>query len=81
MEPDLSRKENVDSRRRTGVPVALRVQPSDRFTFAPRPVNQDVAMEGWNRIDAYNILANPFTTKRPVVTLGELQQFTQIDEP
>ena len=32
-------------------------------------------------IDAYNILANPFTTTRPAVTLGERQQFTQIDEP
>ena len=38
-------------------------------------------MDGWNRIDAYNILANPFTTTRPAVTLGERQQFTQIDEP
>ena len=38
-------------------------------------------MDGWNRIDAFNILANPFTTTRPKVTLGERQQFTQIDEP
>ena len=38
-------------------------------------------MDGWNRIDAYNILANPFTTTRPAVTLEERQQFTQIDEP
>ena len=38
-------------------------------------------MDGWNRIDAYNILANPFTTTRPAVALGEREQFTQIDEP
>ena len=38
-------------------------------------------MDGWNRIDAFNILANPFTTTRPAVTLGEREQFTQIDEP
>jgi iron complex outermembrane receptor protein len=38
-------------------------------------------MDGWNRIDAYNILANPFTTTRPAVTLGEREQFTQIEEP
>ncbi len=38
-------------------------------------------MDGWNRIDVYNILGNPFTTTRPAVDLGERQLFTQIDEP
>jgi iron complex outermembrane receptor protein len=38
-------------------------------------------MDGWNRIDDYNILANPFTTTRPAVTLGPRQLFTQIGEP
>ena len=37
-------------------------------------------MDGWNRIDAFNILANPFTTTRPAVTLGEREQFTQLEE-
>ena len=37
-------------------------------------------MDGWNRIDDFNILANPFTTTRPAVTLGERQQFTQLEE-
>ena len=36
-------------------------------------------MDGWNRIDAFNILANPFTTTRPAVDLGEREQFTQIE--
>jgi iron complex outermembrane receptor protein len=40
-----------------------------------------VTAEGWNRIDEYNILANPFTTTRPQVTLGDRKLFTQIDEP
>ena len=38
-------------------------------------------MDGWNRIDAFNILANPYTTTRPAVPLGERQLFTQIAEP
>src|SRR5207248_1786680 len=38
-------------------------------------------MDGWNRFDAYNILANPFTTNRPAVTLGDREQFIQIREP
>ena len=81
VQPDLSVRENVDSGRRTGARVALRVQPNERFAFTPRIIYQDVAMDGWNRIDAYNILANPFTTTRSAVTLGEREQFTQLDEP
>jgi iron complex outermembrane receptor protein len=38
-------------------------------------------MDGWNRIDIYNILANPFTTTRPAVTLGDRKLFLQINEP
>ena len=52
-----------------------------RFSITPRVVYQTVRMDGWNRIDAYNILANPYTTSRPAVTLGERQLFTQIHEP
>ncbi len=37
-------------------------------------------MDGWNRIDDFNILANPFTTTRPAVNLGEREQFTQLTE-
>ena len=81
VQPDLSVNENVNGGRRTGARVALRLQPSDRFAVTPRVIYQDVSMSGWNRIDAYNVLANPFTTTRPAVTLGERQLFTQIDEP
>src|SRR6185503_17986503 len=51
------------------------------FSVTPRLVYQKVEMDGWNRIDTYNILGNPFTTSRPAVTLGEREQFTQIGEP
>ena len=81
VQPDLSVNEDVNSGRRTGARVAVRLQPSDRFAITPRVIYQDVSMDGWNRIDAYNVLANPFTTTRPAVTLGERQLFTQIDEP
>ena len=37
-------------------------------------------MDGWNRIDAYNILANPYTTTRPAMTLGARQHFTQVGD-
>ena len=81
VQPDLSIREDVDSGRRTGARVALRLQPNDRLAVTPRLIYQDVSRNGWNRIDAYNILANPFTTSRPAVTLGERQHFTQIEEP
>ena len=81
LQPDQRVRDNVDGGRRTGARVALRVQPNEQFSVTPRLIYQDVSMNGWNRIDAYNILANPFTTTRPAVALGERQQFTQIDEP
>src|SRR5437016_9859079 len=71
----------VNGGERSGVRVALKVVPSGRFSVTPRVVYQDVKMDGWNRIDAFNILANPYTTTRPAVTLGPRQLFTQMDEP
>ena len=48
------------------------------LTITPRIVYQRVKMDGWNRSDEFNILANPYTTTRPAVTLGERRQFTQL---
>jgi len=73
--------EDVNSGDRTGARLALRFAPNDRLTVTPRLLYQEVRMDGWNRIDDYNILANPFTTTRPRVSLGEREQFTQIEEP
>ena len=81
VQPDLTVDENVNTGTRTGLRAALRFEPSERFNITPRLVYQTVRMDGWNRIDAFNILANPYTTTRPAVTLGERQLFTQIPEP
>ncbi len=81
VQPNLRVNDAVNGGERTGVRAAFRIVPSGRFSITPRVVYQDVRMDGWNRIDAYNILANPFTTTRPAVTLGERQLFTQIEEP
>jgi iron complex outermembrane receptor protein len=74
-------EENVNSGTRTGVRAAVRWEPNERFIITPRVVYQTVRMDGWNRIDAFNILANPYTTSRRAVTLGERELFTQIPEP
>src|SRR5437763_1481843 len=81
VQPNLTVNHAVNGGERSGVRVALKVVPSGRFSFTPRVVYQDVKMDGWNRIDAFNILANPYTTTRPAVTLGPRQLFTQLEEP
>ena len=78
VQPGLSVKEDVNSGNRTGVRASVRISPSDRLTITPRFLFQKVEMDGWNRVDVYNILGNQFTTTRPAVMLGERQQFTQL---
>jgi iron complex outermembrane receptor protein len=81
IQPDLSVKKNVNSGDRTGVRAAVEMVPIEGLRITPRFVYQDVSMNGWNREDIYNILANPFTTTRPAVTFAPLQEFTQFNEP
>jgi iron complex outermembrane receptor protein len=81
VQPNLSVKEDVNTGDRTGVRASLKFAPNDRLTITPRFLYQKATTDGWNRIDAYNILANPFTTTRPAVSLGEREQFTQLEEP
>jgi len=73
--------ENVNTGTRAGARIALEIAPVEDLTITPRFVYQNVTADGWNRQDNYNILANPFTTTRPAVTLGPYEQFTQIPEP
>lgn len=80
VQPNLSVKEDVNDGFRAGFRAAAKFVSSDRFSITPRVVYQRVNMDGWNRIDAFNILANPYTTTRPAVTLGEREQFTQLEE-
>ena len=80
VQPDLSVRENVNDGFRTGFRAAARITPTPQLAITPRIAYQHVGMDGWNRIDDYNILANPFTTTRPAVTLGDRSQFTQLDE-
>jgi len=80
VQPDLSVRKNVNSGDRTGARLSFLFKPIANLSITPRILYQKVSMNGWNRIDAFNILANPFTTTRPAVDLRN-RQFTQIDEP
>jgi len=81
VQPDLHVDRNVNGSQRAGLRASLRLAPTSRFSITPRLVYQRAQADGWNRIDAFNILANPYTTKRPKVTLGPREQFTQLVEP
>ena len=80
VQPGLTVDEDLNDGFRTGVRAAVKIAPNDRLSITPRIVYQRVWTEGWNRIDDFNILGNSFTTTRPAVTLGEREQFTQLDE-
>ncbi len=81
VQPDLKVNNDVNGGVRAGVRAAFRFVPSGHFSISPRFVYQDVKMDGWNRIDAFNILANPYTTTRLPIQLGPRQLFTQVEEP
>jgi iron complex outermembrane recepter protein len=81
VQPNLHVDNDVNGGNRTGARVAWRFEPNAKFSITPRLIYQKVHMDGWNRNDDFNILANPFTTSRPAVTLGPRQLFTQSSEP
>jgi iron complex outermembrane receptor protein len=78
--PNLTVDKSVNSGNRYGGRASIKFVPNDRLTITPRLVFQKVDMNGWNRVDAFNILANPYTTTRPPVTLGPRQEFSQLQE-
>jgi iron complex outermembrane recepter protein len=80
VQPNLSVKQNVNDGFRSGVRGSVRIASSENLVITPRVVYQRVQTDGWNRNDIFNILANPYTTSRPPVTLGEREQFTQLEE-
>jgi len=81
VQPDLSVKKDVNDGDRTGARLMFRFEPDKKLSITPRIMYQEVKMNGWNRADAFNILANPYTTTRPKVTLGPRELFTQTKEP
>src|SRR5438045_2892545 len=82
IEPDpTTTQKHVNTGKRFGGRIAVKFAPTDRLTITPRFLYQKIEMDGWNRIDAYNILTNPFTTNRPAVALGDREQFIQVREP
>src|SRR5438045_1638801 len=81
VQPNLSVNDDYNTGHRAGFRGAIAFTPNDQLTITPRFVYQDIKTNGWNRTDVFNILANPYTTTRPKVTLDDRRLFTQIGEP
>ena len=55
--------------------LSLRWELTDNIAVTPRVIYQDININGYNRQDIWNILANPFTTTEPAVIIGEREQY------
>lgn len=80
VQPDGSVKEDVNSGSRLGFRAAMLIQATEELSITPRVLYQTIDVDGFNRIDIFNILGNQYTTTRPPYQLGDLQQFTQLQE-
>jgi iron complex outermembrane receptor protein len=80
VQPNGSVKKDVNDGWRRGVRAALLIKPTENFEITPRVLYQKIDVDGFNRVDIFNILGNQFTTTRPKVQLGGLKQYTQLKE-
>jgi outer membrane receptor protein involved in Fe transport/outer membrane protein OmpA-like peptidoglycan-associated protein len=71
---------DVNGGTRQGARVAFRFEPNENISITPRVIYQEVDMDGFNREDVWNILANPFTTTELPISIGERQQYVQLQE-
>jgi outer membrane receptor protein involved in Fe transport len=72
--------EDVNTGGRYGGRFALTWAPTDNLTITPRVVYQEIDADGFNRQEVYNLYANPYTTTRPAVQLGEREQYLRLRE-
>lgn len=75
-----TRTEDVNSGTRNGGRLSLAWQAADNILITPRIVYQRIETDGFNRQEVYNLFANPFTTTRPPIQLGEREQFLRLPE-
>jgi len=72
--------QNINDGERYGGRIALTFEPSDNLSITPRIIYQKITANGFNRQEVFNLFANPFTTTRPAVQLGEREQFLLLPE-
>ena len=72
--------QNVNDGGRFGSRMSILWKPTENVTITPRLVYQSIDMNGFNREEFFNLFANPYSTTRTPVQLGERQQFLLLDE-
>ena len=72
--------EDVNGGNRSGVRASIRFEPNENVTITPRLVYQEIETDGFNRQEVFNLYANPYTTTRPAIQLGEREQFLRLNE-
>jgi outer membrane receptor protein involved in Fe transport len=72
--------ENVNNGHRAGGRISLALEPGEGIRITPRILYQEIRANGFNRQEVYNLYANPFTTTRPPIQLGERQQHLLLRE-
>jgi len=75
-----TRKKNVNDGSRSGGRLSLLFKPTEDISITPRVVYQKIKAGGFNRQEVFNLFANPNTTTRPAITLGEREQYLLLDE-
>ena len=75
-----ARDDNVNTGARTGVRLALLWDVTDRASVLPRLIHQRVTADGFNREEVFNLFANPHTTTRPAIRLGDREQYLLLGE-
>jgi iron complex outermembrane receptor protein len=77
IQPNGSVNKSVNDGDRSGGRLSVLFHPTDSLWVTPRLVFQSLVTNGYPRVDLYNILANPYTTTQPAITIGDREQFTQ----
>ncbi|MEO1406107.1 MAG: TonB-dependent receptor [Pseudomonadota bacterium] len=83
---------NVNDGERFGGRIALKYEPTPNIRLTPRILYQDISVDGFNRQDEFNILANPAALGVPFTPgetlggqaildlIGEREQFLLLEE-
>jgi iron complex outermembrane receptor protein len=72
--------EDVNGGDRLGGRIALTIDSGEGFKITPRIIYQKIKADGFNRQEIWNLYANPDTTTRPPVQLGEREQYLKLRE-
>ena len=75
-----AQQDDVNTGTRQGIRASLLWDPTDRVSVLPRLIYQKVEADGFNREEVFNLFANPHTTTRSAIQLGDREQYLLLDE-